>query len=498
MASQILGNDNSSNNLASRYEVQQQLGKKAGRQTLLARDLLTGELVVVKLLSFSSEFEWDDLKLFEREAKTLQALSHPAIPSYIDYFELNSPQIKGFALVQTYIAAPTLEEHLKSGRIFTEAEVKQIATSLLEILIYLHSHQPPVLHRDIKPSNILLANRSGNSVGEVYLVDFGSVQTVVAKEGGTMTVVGTYGYMPQEQFGDRTVPASDLYSLAATLIYLVTGTHPADLPHKNGRIQFEQIAALSPLFTSWLRQMSAPNLDERFHNASEALGALEQTQQLDQNSPLATCNWEWNGNTWIPQSQKLTQHSALPNQPAGSKIKLKSDENTLEILIPPVGWQSSLVLTGWFAIVWNAFILFWTIGAVAVPFPTKIPLALFSIPFWGAGFVLLYKVFFTLYGRIRLRLNWGQISLTKELWGFKVHHPRPAPREHINKLIYIPPKSTTDSDGGRVEMPPQIIIWAGVHKYHLGGANGAIKSEPEVEWLAHELSNWLGIPITRE
>ncbi|HBE34384.1 MAG TPA: serine/threonine protein kinase, partial [Cyanobacteria bacterium UBA11368] len=46
-------------------------------------------------------------------------------------------------------------------------------------------------------------------------------QTLAAKQSGTITVVGTYGYMPPEQFGGRAVPASDLYSLGATLIYLV-------------------------------------------------------------------------------------------------------------------------------------------------------------------------------------------------------------------------------------------------------------------------------------
>lgn len=94
MASQILGD---------RYEIQQQLAKKAGRRTLLARDLVTQELVVVKLLSFGSDFEWDELKLFEREAETLKALSHPAIPRYLDYVELDTQNGKAFALVQTYV-----------------------------------------------------------------------------------------------------------------------------------------------------------------------------------------------------------------------------------------------------------------------------------------------------------------------------------------------------------------------------------------------------------
>ena len=113
MIDKIMGESPDRDIFASRYEVQQKLGKKAGRQTLLARDLQTQELVIIKLLSFTSDFEWDDLKLFEREAETLKSLSHPAIPRYLDYFEVNSSTIKGFALVQTYIPAKTLEQYLQ-------------------------------------------------------------------------------------------------------------------------------------------------------------------------------------------------------------------------------------------------------------------------------------------------------------------------------------------------------------------------------------------------
>ena len=99
MNSQILG---------VRHQIQQELGRKAGRRTLLCIDQATGELVVVKLLVFNSDFEWDDLKLFEREAEALKSLLHPAIPRYLDYFEVNFSEIKGFALVQSYIAAQSL------------------------------------------------------------------------------------------------------------------------------------------------------------------------------------------------------------------------------------------------------------------------------------------------------------------------------------------------------------------------------------------------------
>lgn len=270
--------------LADRYQCDRRLGKQAGRQTLLARDLKTQQQVVVKLLSFSSDFNWEDLKLFEREVETLKSLSHPAIPRYLDSFEIDTPNRKGFALVQTYIEAKSLQEYLSDGITFSEREVKQIAAALLDILSYLHQRQPPVIHRDIKPSNILLKNRSGNSAGEVYLVDFGAVQTLATQQGKTVTVVGTYGYMPPEQFGDRAVPASDLYGLGATLIALITKQHPADLPQKDLQLEFEQFTQLSPGFTDWLKWMTHPSLDCRPASAQIAKEVLEKPQQINKNS----------------------------------------------------------------------------------------------------------------------------------------------------------------------------------------------------------------------
>lgn len=459
--------------LGDRYEVQQLLGKKAGRRTLLARDLQTQELVVIKLLSFGGDFEWDSLKLFEREAETLKNLAHPLIPRYLNYFEVNLPTIKGFALVQTYIPAQTLEQCLQTGRTFTETEVKQIAKAVLEILVYLHGLYPPVIHRDIKPSNILLGDRSGNSVGQLYLVDFGSVQTILATETGTRTVVGTYGYMPQEQFGGRTVAASDLYSLGATLIYLVTATYPADLPQKDFRIQFEQAANLSPSFSNWLKWMIEPSLERRLSSASAGLAALEK-----------------------PQPTNLP--TLVVGKPDGSKIQLTKNGDSLEIIVPPTGFDASIVFTGLFAIAWNSFILFWTIGALSAPFPVNIPFAMFSLPFWGAGFVMVYKILFHLFGRICLRLNPKQISLTWKLFAWKFYRPRTSPRQSVTKLVYIPKHFTKDSEGTRIAVPAQLDIWVGVKKYQLGGISGAIKSEAELEWVADELSDWLGLPIQRE
>ncbi|MTJ06941.1 serine/threonine-protein kinase [Anabaena sp. UHCC 0204] len=456
--------------LGNRYEVQQQLGKKSGRRTLLATDLVTGKSVIVKLLAFSSDFEWDDLKLFEREAQTLKSLSHPYIPVYLDYFQVNSPTYQGFALVQTYIPAQTLEQFLQAGRKFTEIEIKEIAKAVLEILIYLHNLNPPTIHRDLKPSNILLGERSGNSVGSVYLVDFGSVQTVLAAEIGTRTIVGTYGYMPQEQFGGRTVPASDLYSLGATLIYLVTGINPADLPQKDFRIQFEQVANISPSLTNWLKRMIEPDLEKRFSTAIQALTALEQPE--------------------------YTEITLTGDKPAGSKIKLTKTEDILEVIIPPAGFQASMVFLSLFAISWNSFILFWTIGALAAPFPMNLPFALFSLPFWGVGFSMIYGLFFSLFGSIQLFIDTQEISFIHKLWGFKICRTRSAPKDSITKLVYIPKHLTKDSDGDKTQVPAKLEIWAGVTKFSLDVNAGLIKSEAELEWLTNELSDWLNIEIT--
>jgi hypothetical protein len=78
-----------------------------------------------------------------------------------------------------------------------------------------------------------------------------------------------------EQFGGRAVPESDLYALGATLIHLLTGTAPADLPQRNLQIQFAERISSSPSMVSWLQRLSTPALERRFSTARLALVALE-------------------------------------------------------------------------------------------------------------------------------------------------------------------------------------------------------------------------------
>ncbi|BAY43253.1 serine/threonine protein kinase [Scytonema sp. HK-05] len=259
--------------LQNRYQLQCLLGNNGIRQTWLALDLQAADVqkkqVVVKILAFGGAVQWDDLKLFEREAQILQQLNHPRIPKYVDYFCIDD-QALWFGLVQEYIPGESLKELLVLGKRFTQKQARKIAVEVLNILTVLHELNPVVLHRDIKPSNLIWGEDD-----QIYLVDFGAVQDKAAKEGASFTVVGTYGYAPMEQFGGRAVAASDLYALGASLIHLLTGTSPSDLPQRDLRIQFTDRVNLSPSFVSWLEKMTEPAPEQRFATAQEALIALK-------------------------------------------------------------------------------------------------------------------------------------------------------------------------------------------------------------------------------
>lgn len=452
--------------LHNRYQLQSSLGHQTGRRTFLSRDLQTGSLVVVKVLLFGSSFTWQDLKLFAREAEVLKSLDHSAIPKYLDYFEVETKKDKGFALVQTYIQAKSLQDWIQAGRTFSEIELKAIAKQLLEILHYLHSRQPPVIHRDIKPSNVLLGDRSGHNSGKVYLIDFGSVQTTVSY--GTRTIVGTYGYMPFEQFSGQTTPASDLYALGATLIYLATGQHPDQLPQRKMQILFEDRTTLSPPLVAWLQRMTEPSVELRLQSARQALKALE--------------------------NSSLQKSSSAIVRPVGSKVRLVKTPQMLEILIPPRGLHWRLLLTIGFTIPWNFCLIMWYVTSLANWSGGGWFSALFGIGHLGVGLWLTWTIVFTLLGQVRLRINQAQISLIHELPGF-TYTPLAAARKSIIKLEKTNLFSTKDFEGNSVTVPPQINIWAGIKKFELGIE--ASLTSPEIDWLAQELSDWLEIPVTK-
>lgn len=431
--------------LNNRYQLKEKLAETAGRQTWLAWDLSAHVDVVVKLLTFSDQMQWENLRLFEREAQVLKHLSHSRIPEYHNYFSLDD-QLFYFGLVQEYIPGTSLKQLLAEGKVFAEPEVRKIAAQILKILIYLHGLSPPVLHRDIKPSNLLLGKDS-----RIYLVDFGAVQDRAAKEGATFTVVGTYGYAPLEQFGGRATPASDLYALGATLIHLVTGISPADLPQKDSRLQFAHLVRLNPGFARWLEQLTEPNLERRFRSARQALDAL----RVNQNAIKV----------------------ASPRLPE-SCIWLKKSPSRLHIKLP-VPWRKVITTPrNWVVVAGLGFWLFW-LWLMSSSWNWMYLL-------WLTGGLLLAAWFiFPVLVETNVYFNHQEFEIEVKLLGFSIKRQR-------GNVLEIDKVFKSDSGGFGKNKIAEITLAVGVEEYSFGRLKPPL-SHDACRWLVDEIKHWLGL-----
>ncbi|GAB4192261.1 MAG: serine/threonine-protein kinase [Coleofasciculaceae cyanobacterium] len=435
-----------------RYQLKEKLGQDASRQTWLAIDLAsrTQEQVIVKLLALNPEIHLHECKLFEREAQVLQQLNHLQIPKYQNYFIIDhqpGSRFSWFGLVHSYIPGVSLQQLLDEGKRFSEVEVEKIAVEVLNILIYLHEQNPPVIHRDIKPSNLIWGED-----GRVYLVDFGAVQDQAVLEGATFTVVGTYGYVPMEQFGGRAVPASDLYALGATLIHLLTGVVPAELPQHDARIQFADRVTLDRGLVNWIGKLTEPSLSERLNTARQALEALKHKHTL---------------------SPPNTSH-----KPTGSQIQLKKSASQLEIRIPRRGRK--------------AFRAFYLLGFI-VPFVFHLPnyfnivaiahtstfwfFALYTLAIASIGVSILNAVILPAFEHTYLYFDSNSFEIKRKLFGI----PYWWRRGKTSKIMKI-----YEEDTKRTAAPKGVTIDTGNQKYTTNPL-----ATVERLWLIQELKDWL-------
>ncbi|MHC5718427.1 MAG: protein kinase domain-containing protein, partial [Nostoc sp.] len=262
--------------IAHQYRILDTLGQGGSGTTYLAQDLKSTQQVALKALSLHRMTDWKMMELFEREAKILSQLNHPGIAEYLGYFQIKTLEDRYFYIVQQLAEGKTLAALVESGWRTSEDEVRRIAIQILEILVYLHFLKPPVVHRDIKPQNIIRRDD-----GQIFLVDFGAVQhTYYTTFMCGSTVVGTYGYMAPEQFRGQAVPATDLYALGATLLFLLTHCSPADLQSDGLKINFRPRVQISEEFADWLEKMLEPDTEDRFSSAQEAWEVLQGKRKL--------------------------------------------------------------------------------------------------------------------------------------------------------------------------------------------------------------------------
>ena len=252
------------------YQVIRELGRnrEGGRISYLAECLADQQQVVIKQFRFVQEnASWQGFKAYEREILILQELNHPRIPRYLNSFETSD----GFCMVQEYKNAPALA----SKKSFEPEAIKQITISILEILVDLQQRIPPIIHRDIKPENILV-----DKDNQAYLIDFGLARINGQDVALSSVVAGTPGFMPPEELFNRPLTtASDLYSLGATAIALLTNISAVNISNlidENYQFKFRHlVTGINPDFINWLQKMVAPNLKDRYGNAAIALKELK-------------------------------------------------------------------------------------------------------------------------------------------------------------------------------------------------------------------------------
>ncbi|AFY34373.1 protein kinase [Calothrix sp. PCC 7507] len=250
-------------------------------RTFLAKDINTPqELLVIKQLDYKhsenspptpQQLEQIE-RLFRREAEVLANFDHPQIPKAHRFFSidvhepLNNGQQKFFYLVQEYIKGQNLLQWLREHGQFSGNEIIEFLKQILPVLQYVHENG--AIHRDIKPSNIMRRSQDR----KFCLIDFGSVKQVVQTGlpvGQSTFISLTLDYASPEQSARRAIDrTTDLYSLAATCIHLLTARSRSLFRNQDIR-NWTEYATVNHDLERILNRMLSLEPQQRYQSAQE-------------------------------------------------------------------------------------------------------------------------------------------------------------------------------------------------------------------------------------
>lgn len=201
------------------YEVVARIGRGGMGVVDLAKDEHGRQVALKRLALHGSDDEMTNSRLrIRREAEILAQLDHPGIVELLDVLDDGDDIV----LVMPYLAGGTLSDYIEKNGPLPALRVMALAGLLLNALSA--AHRQGIVHRDIKPANIIFDEN-----GWPRLTDFGTAVARDATPGLTVagTVIGTPEYMaPEQARGLEATPASDIFSLGATLRFAATGTPP--------------------------------------------------------------------------------------------------------------------------------------------------------------------------------------------------------------------------------------------------------------------------------
>ena len=322
--------------LQNRYRIEKQIGQGGMGAVYIAVDERFGSTVAIKETLFLGEnFE----RAFEREARLLNSLRHPALPNVRDYFTGEHNQY----LVMEFIPGEDLSERLeKNGEAFAIKEVLDWAKQLLEALDFLHTQEFPVIHRDIKPQNLKLTPR-----GQIILLDFGLAKGNTNDASQLTNAKSIFGYSRnyaslEQMQGTGTDPRSDIYSLAATIYHLITGSTPVDALTRAMKVLNGQPDPLIPAnqlhsqvpkgIANILSNAMNLNANQRPASAKELAEMLENSADYEDLEVAQTALSKGVTTNFLNQdTQIFDDKNKKPTTNGGSGASTGSDERETEI-----------------------------------------------------------------------------------------------------------------------------------------------------------------------
>ncbi len=221
---------------------------------------------------------------FADEARVVARLTLSSPNSHIvrvyDVFTENDTEY----YTMEFLEGKPLQSLVEKGGVLTEQQVLQIAREIIDALDQVHSAN--LLHRDIKPDNIMMVQRGA------VLIDFGSARAIAG--GAKQSIIITPGYAPLEQYASeaRRGPFTDIYALAGTLQFALTGKEPVAATDRASGVKQPTARELNPKvsknFSDVLEKAMKMKVDERPQTARDFLALLEKSLGNKAAPPSAT------------------------------------------------------------------------------------------------------------------------------------------------------------------------------------------------------------------
>ena len=294
--------------VGGRYRVVKPLGGGGMKLVYLAEDLRLAArrcaLAEVVDNFTSPDAQRQAIDAFQREADMLARLNNEHIPRVFDRF---SEQNRHY-LVMEFIDGATLEEEMKkSGGRLDEPRVIDIALQVLATLEYLHGLEPPVIYRDLKPSNVMMMAN-----GQAKLIDFGIARHFQPLQ--NVTMIGTQGYAPPEQYRGKVEQRSDLYALGATMHHALSGRDPANEPPFSFPPLATLCPGLKPALAGLVDEALAYDVERRVPSAADFRHRLENIRDGVAGEDAGAAIAHANGGAHAPATP--SPHPAAPRQAA--------------------------------------------------------------------------------------------------------------------------------------------------------------------------------------